>query len=406
MVKAVKENWDKIIKWLNIIFLFLFSLHLFDFPDKYIILWCIFTIAVFWIQNKKLCLDKIFWVLALAIILNGLGTYYYLAESLSYTVKDVIKMVVPTILVYLFMQQAAWNKKELDIENILLAIAVGTFLYSLLNYYSLVKYGFYDGDYRGWSDFWTNYNWRATHYSYWGCFVAGLCGYGIYCFFEKKWLRGFLITGMIIVENYIQIAGDNRMVLCVTVVALAVSLLMYCCFNMKDKAKIRKVLLVALIAIGIVAVLLWANAFGIRSSGYYKRFVTRNGGILKNDRFQMMFEAIRMLPSHWKGGGTMYAAGYFWVHNYWLQVANVSGIVPFILWMIVNIAAVWDVIKIIKSPSISNKLKYMLIPMVASIVAYLMMEPGGTESNRYIIFYVMLVALLKQVAKKTEVEHV
>ena len=183
MVKAVKENWDKIIKWLNIIFLFLFSLHLFDFPDKYIILWCIFTIAVFWIQNKKLCLDKIFWVLALAIILNGLGTYYYLAESLSYTVKDVIKMVVPTILVYLFMQQAAWNKKELDIENILLAIAVGTFLYSLLNYYSLVKYGFYDGDYRGWSDFWTNYNWRATHYSYWGCFVAGLCGYGIYCFF-------------------------------------------------------------------------------------------------------------------------------------------------------------------------------------------------------------------------------
>lgn len=406
MVKAVKENWDKIIKWLNIIFLFLFSLHLFDFPDKYIILWCIFTIAVFWIQNKKLCLDKIFWVLALAIILNGLGTYYYLAESLSYTVKDVIKMVVPTILVYLFMQQAAWNKKELDIENILLAIAVGTFLYSLLNYYSLVKYGFYDGDYRGWSDFWTNYNWRATHYSYWGCFVAGLCGYGIYCFFEKKWLRGFLVTGMIIVENYIQIAGDNRMVLCVTVVALAVSLLMYCYFNMKDKSKIRKVLLVALIAIGIVAVLLWTNAFGIRSSGYYKGFVTRNGGILKNDRFQMMFEAIRMLPSHWKGGATMYAAGYFWVHNYWLQVANVSGIIPFILWMIVNVAAVWDVIKIIKSPSVSSKLKYMLIPMVASIVAYLMMEPGGTESNRYIIFYVMLVALLKQVAKKTEVEHV
>lgn len=403
MVKAIKDKFDGIIKWANIVFLFLFSVHLFDFPDKYIILWCVFSIALFWLLYKKMCLDKMFWILAVAIILNGLGTYYYLSESLSYSLSDIIKMVVPTILVYPFMKQFVWNKRDIDVEMIILAIAVGTFIYSMLNYYSLMKYGFYDGDYRGWSDFWTNYNWRATHYSYWGCFIAGLSGYAIYCYFEKKWLKGLLFTGLIIVENYIQIAGDNRMILCVTAVALAVSLVLFCCFNIKDRTKIKKVLFIAIVGVALVAILLWIDPFGIRSSGYYQRFVTRNGGILRNDRFQMIYEAIIMLPSHWKGGATMYAAGNYWVHNYWLQVANVSGIIPFVLWMIVNISSIYDIIKVIRSPYISNKIKYMFIPLLASIVSYLMMEPGGTESNKYIIFYVLLIAMLKQLANKNRI---
>lgn len=94
----------------------------------------------------------------------------------------------------------------------------------------------------------------------------------------------------------------------------------------------------------------------------------------------------------------MWAAGNYWVHNYWLQVANVSGIFPFIFWMIVNVSAVIDVVRIIRSTGISQRLKYLLIPLLSSVVGYFMMEPGGTESNRYIIFYVMLIALVKQVA--------
>ena len=402
MVDAIKKNIEEIIKWANIIFLFLFSLHLFNFPDKYVILWCTFSIALFWLLHKELCLDKMFWVLSLAIILNGIGTYYYLAESLSYSISDIIKMVVPTILVYPFMKQFMCNKKDADVEKIILAIVVGTFIYSVLNYYMLAKYGFYKGDYRGWSDFWTNYSWRATHHSYWGCFVAGLLGYAIYCLYEKKWLKGLLFIGMVIIENYIQIAGDNRMVLCVTVVALAVSLALFCFMNIKDSNKIKRVLFAVLIIVIIGIVFLWLDPFGIRSSGYYQRFVTRNGGILKNDRFLMIYEAILMLPSHWKGGAIMYAGGNYWVHNYWLQVANVSGIVPFVLWMIVNISAVADVIRLIRSPYVSNKIKYMFIPMLSAIVGYLMMEPGGTELNRYIIFYVILIAILKQLANKKE----
>lgn len=396
MVNVIKENIDNIIKYANIVFLFVFSLHLCDFPDAYIVLWCMFSITLFWFCNKKLCLDKTFWILALAIVLNGLGTKYYLGESLGYTWKNIIKMVVPTVLVYPFMKQAVYNKKDIDIENILLAIALGTFAYSMLNYYAFVLHGFTNG--RIWSEFWTDYPMNATHHSYWGCFIAGLIGYGMYCLYEKKWIKGISIIVFIVLENLIQIAVDNRMVLCITLLAMGVSLILLVSLNINNKKIIKNAFFITLVGIVVVLLIFALDVFGIRTSGYFQRFFTRDGGILNNIRFQMIYEAITLLPSHWKGGATMWTAGWFWVHNYWLQVANVSGIIPFVLWMIVNVAAGWDTVKVIRSPYICNQIKYMFIPMLASIVGYLMMEPGGTESNRYIIFYVILIALLKQLA--------
>jgi len=397
MTKYLKDNLQIIMKWANVIFLFLFSLHFFNFPDKYIILWCMFAGIVFYLQNKKTGLDITFLFLTLAVMLNGIGTLYYLGEELSYTWKDIIKLVVPTILVYPFAKQVAYEKNDRDIEVILLTIVVGTFLYSLLNHYSYIFYG---NGLRMWSEFWTKYRMNATHHSYWGCFIAGILGYGIWCLFNKKCFKGILIVCFVLIENYIQIVVGNRMVLCVTALSLLMSLVLFLFLNLKNKKKIKFVVFGGIIVIVVLVAAISLNVFGIRSSEYFQNFFTRDGGIMNNIRFRMIYEAITMLPSHWKGGANMWAAGWYWVHNYWLQVANVSGIIPFILWMIVNIGAVIDTIKLIKSRYINDQIKYILIPMITSIVGYLMMEPGGTELNRYIIFYVILIAILKQLANK------
>lgn len=241
MVDYIKQNFEQIMKWANLLFLFLFALHLFDFSDKYIILWCMISMGICYVQYRFLGLDKIFVVLAAAILLNGIGTYYYLGESLSYTWKDIFKMTVPTIFVYPYIKGITWEKSDKEIENILLAIVFGTFCYSLLNYYSFLQHGFTEG--RIWSEFWTLYPQNATHHSYWGCFIAGLCGYGIVCLCKRKWLKGSLIMILVVIENYIQIAVDNRMVLCVTFVALAASLFVFLVLNIENKETIRRTLL-------------------------------------------------------------------------------------------------------------------------------------------------------------------
>ena len=400
-MKLLKSSLSEVMKYANIIFLFLFSVHLFNFPDKFILIWCAFAIGVFGLLNKKLCLDKVFFVLAAAVVLNGLGTYYYLGKNLNYSWGDIIKLTIPVIMVYPFMKQAVYNKESAYVEKIILAIVLGTFVYSMLNYYSFLVHGF-TGKGRIWSEFWTDYPMNATHHSYWGCFIAGMSGYVIYSFSEKKWIRGIIFAGLIVMENIAQAAADNRMVLCVTLVAFVVGLFLYFVFNPKNKKAIKNASIFLLAVMAIVAIVIALNVGGIRTSGYFYRFMTRDGGILKNIRFQMIYEAIMKIPSHWKGGATMYAAGVYWVHNYWLQVANVSGVIPFALWMVVNVAAVIDTVKLIKSPYVSMNIKYMVVPILASIVGYLMMEPGGTESNRYIIFYVLLVALLKQLTSNNK----
>ena len=220
--------------------------------------------------------------------------------------------------------------------------------------------------------------------------------------YERKWLKGLLLLFLVAIENYIQIAVDNRMVICITVVSLTVSLLLFLYLNINDKIKIKKTIFLILAVVAMTFFVVAINLFDIQSSSYLHNFISRDGGILKNNRFQMIYEAIIMLPSHWKGGATMWAAGNAWVHNYWLQVANVSGIIPFSLWMIVNISAMIDTIKVMRCQCISDEIKFMVIPLISAIVGYLMMEPGGTELNRYIIFYVLLIALMKQiVANKT-----
>ena len=266
-MKLLKYNLETIINEANLIFLFLFSLHLFNFPDKYILLWCAFSIVVFWLQKRTFCLDIMFWILSLAVLLNGLGTYYYLGESLSYSWGDIIKMTIPVIIVYPFMKQAIYEKHENYIEKILLAIALGTFVYSMLNYYALLVHGF-SGKGRIWAEFWTDYPMNATHHSYWGCFIAGMCGYVLYSFSEKKWIRGILFSAFIILGNLAQIAADNRMVLCVTLVSLAVSLFLYIIFNLKDKAKIRNISLVVLAGIVLVVIVFVSDIHG--SFGYAK----------------------------------------------------------------------------------------------------------------------------------------
>ena len=175
---------------------------------------------------------------------------------------------------------------------------------------------------------------------------------------------------------------------------------MYLGVNIKDQKKTKIAILTVVCMVALAAFAFSTDMFGVRSSAYMQRFLTRNGGILKNVRFQMIYEAIMKLPSHWKGGAEMWTAGYYHVHNYWLQVANVSGIIPFALWMIVNISTVVDAVKIMRSKVLSNDMKFLLIPLWIALVCYLMMEPGGTESNRYIIFYVMLIALMKQIAQQ------
>lgn len=388
-----KSKMAEILWIVNLILVFLLAVYFKGFPEKYILIWGAVGSVIFWYLNKTICLDLDFLILAMAVIVHSVMMKYYFTDALTYTWDKMGKAIMVPLLLYLVAKQMQWKQSERKTEIILIALGLGTFFYSLLNYWSYLQEGPIG---RVWKDFWIHIPIYATQFSYWGVFIVGLLGYGFYCLCERMWIRGVCILVCIGVVNYINIVVDNRMLLVITIIVMVMNVFLYLLFNRKNKKRVRMICLTVLVIVFQVIGVFLFNVGGIKDTIYFTHFIERDGGIFRNVRFSAMWEAICLIPSHWKGGGTMHAGGFNGVHNYWLQVADDAGAFPFIMWMIFNLSALYSVFELIGSPYVSQRIKYMLIPMLGAVVAYLMMETGGRELTHYIIFYIILVALMKQ----------
>lgn len=384
-------NW-----YLNLVVLFLLSLHVGGYSSKKVILWALISITLFAVLNKNIRIDWQGLVLIDALLLYGIIYEYYFGALDYYDWWHMEDVALPPILMYIVCQQMTWEQNWHKIKLIFLSISLGTFIYSILNHYVYLQEGFIVNMGRCWNDFWTHTSSYATEFSYWGVFIVGLFGYAFYHLFAKKRLIGLCILTLIVIENYIHIAVDNRMVLMVTVMAALSTAFLYIYFNRKDSSKIKKFLLLIIFLIIIGSIILIFNIGGIRDSTYLNHFFSRDGGILKNIRFQAMWESILMLPSHWKGGRTMNPAGLNAPHNYWLLVADDTGLFTFTLWMVFNIGGLISIVKLVKSPQISKEMKYLIVPDIIAVVSYLMMETGGGGRSDLIIFYVIFIAIINQ----------
>lgn len=404
MRKTMKQKFNTAYYILALIMLFLISVHFLGYTEKHIIVWSVLMLVCSVVIKHRLVLDEKFLVLSCAVILQGLMFGYYYSQEEYWSGWRFSDMVWPPVLMYLVSRQICWRQSQGRIELLFLSVCWGTFVYSLLNHYMYLKEGFSSSS-RGWNEFWTHIGHYATEYSYWGVFIAGLLGYGFFLLLQKHWLQGGGICLAVALENYIHIAVDNRMVLMVTFVVAAVTLILYFYFNWQYKQRIGKIVLVLLSICVVVGIGIALNIGGIRDTTFFVSLTTRNGGILKNVRFQLIWEAIRLLPSHWKGGGTMYLFGFTCVHNYWLQVANDTGIVTFILWMIFNVSVIVSMVKCVISPYIEMRIKYLVIPLMCAVISYLSMEIGGQGKSEYILFYVILSGMLHQLMKNRYKNH-
>ena len=383
---------------LQIILLFLFSVHFGGIEEKLLWIWGIAGVAFFVKKYKKIRIDFHSVLLFLILLIYSTVYKYHFTESKSYTWGQMIQMLILPILMYFLCRLIVYQKKESYIEKLLWAIAGGTFLYSLLNYTVYLNEGFPNYE-RAWGDFWSQEYLYATQHSYWGVFAAALVGYAFCCLFEKKWIKSFLALLSVIISNYINLVVGNRMVLMTTIVATGLCMVMFLIINWNDSRTIRSSIFAFLITIVILLISVTLSWEVLAESPYYLRimtFMSRDGGILHNIRFQMAAETLRQLPEYPFGGGYIHPLGAPGAHNYWLQAANDTGIVTLILWTVYIILVIVDAVHLLWQKQVEKRIKYMLVSMIGASGAYLMMEIGGGGMIDYIIFFVMLSAILHQ----------
>ena len=402
MLTALKNkvNWTNI----NFLLLFLYSLRIFRIQDEILWIWGIVGILYFVIKRKRILLGFQGIVLCVITPIYAFIYKYYFTETRGYTWNDVAYMIFLPIFMYLLSRQLVYKRKGEELEIGLWCVAGGTFLYSLLNHWMYLQYGFTEGP-RIWTEFWIREGIYATEASFWGVFITALIGYGFCCFCQKKWSRGIAALLGVLIGNIINIQVGNRMVFMTTFVAAAVSFGMFFILNRKNRKLILRVFLCCCAALLIGGLAVYSNWEKIQQTPYYVNIISRDGGILHNVRFAMIIDTLRQLPYNLIGGGHIYPAGFYAVHNYWLQAANDTGIWTLILWIVYSIVAIVDIIKLLLLKNIDRRIKYMLIPMFVAVVGYMMMEQAGTGKWIYVNFYVMLSAFIHQLVMNEKNEN-
>lgn len=392
---------------LNIILLFLFSAHFLGKEEYVLWIWGITGVILIIRKKEKILID--FHAILLIAILAVYSIMYKLhfGEIKLYTWRNMLEMFILPIFMYFLVRQMIFNRKENYIEKSLWAIVGGTFLYTILNYIIYLKEGFLDGA-RAWCDFWTHEPLYATQHSYWGIFIAALTGYTFCCMNQKKWLRSSISLIAIVVCNYINLTVQNRMVLMTTVVAIFISTLIYFIINWKRILENCGGILIFAVVLAVLLIIVKLNWHSFLETSYYADLMgvmSRDGGILHNIRFRMIIETLQQLPYHPYGGGNIHPAGFAGVHNYWLQAANDTGIVTLVLWGIYLLWMIVEAVWIVFQKQIEKSVKYMLIPLTGAVGSYLMMEIGGGGFVDYIIFFIILSAILHQMVQNMRKEY-
>ena len=199
--------------------------------------------------------------------------------------------------------------------------------------------------------------------------------------------------------NVINILYNNRMVFAITVVVLGINSIIYIYLNRKEKRTWYILLAAAAGIAALIIIVLGLNLGGIRDTQYFNNLLHRDGGIIHNIRFQIHAEAVSQLLSHWKGGGTMMMAGLNSAHNYWLELANRTGLASFIPTVAFTVLALIDTVKLILAPQIPVKIKYLLPSVFMSLFLYHYMEVGGTARPDYFLYVTVMAGIIYQTRK-------
>lgn len=391
---------EKIFWIMNVFILFLYAVDIFGFPNKLAIVWVGIVGVYYWKDQKLIKLDIKLFLLTVAMVFHAAIFKYY---SPDFSITLTFSLAVVPILFYLLGRQligvaSTENNYEDKAEIVTLVVTTGMFVHALLNFYAWTQG--HDG--KLWDDFWPDVLCTVTtQHSFLAVAAGGLIAYGIY-YTTKKWYVSVGTLFMAFTVNVINIIYDNRMVLAISVVVLGMNAVIFMYLNRKSK-KAWCMIGGALVAIVLALVLVFGlNLGNIRESQYIYNLVNRDGGIVNNIRFKYQAKAISQLLSHWRGGVTMELLGSGFAHNYWLDMANHTGLASFIPMVLFTVSALLDMVRLILSNHVSKKIKYLLPSVFMSIFLYHCMEPGGIARPDYILYLTIMAGIMYQTRKCVE----
>ncbi len=401
MKKTIVNN---VFIYANLICLFIFSVQLCQTPDIKTLIWLLAMYIYIFITTKKNVID-----IKSLFLLAGMCMHAYMFGQYNeqFTNQELIELAVIPFFAYIGgkLLVAFLDREKLSkgIKWLVLIVAFGITVHATLNYLNYLETGFVIESGKRWLDYWSEIPLFSTEHSFYGAMMAGLLFYACYELVNRH-LHGILVLLGVIWVNYINIQVMNRMVFAITIVVFILALIIYAFLVRKDKKKIRIILSITGCLAVAVLMILYFNVGGIRDTAFYSALLNRDGGIIKNVRFQIYWSAIKQLIPCWQGGLQMDLLGLSNAHNFWLQVAYESGIIPFLCLVIYTVWNFYDILKLLMGKNIDISSKLLLVTAYLGMFCYFMTEQGGNGTAEFIMYFTLMGGIISQTVKIQNME--
>ena len=397
-------NIKQIFIYINLLCLFVFSVQLCQAPDIKSLIWLLVMWLYIFISTRENIFD-----MKAVLLLAGMSLHAYIFGQYNeqFTDRELIELAVIPFLAYLggkllvaFQDRTAFSR---GIKSLVLTVAFGITVHATLNYMNYLETGFVVQSGKRWLDYWTQIPLYATEHSFFGAIMAGLLFYACYELLNRHF-HGILVFLGVLWVNYINIQVMNRMIFAITIVVFLVSLIIYIFLIRKDKKKLKTVLITMVCLVAVVLLVLLFDIGHIRETTFYSELLNKDGGIIKNVRFQIYWTALKQLIPCWQGGMQMDLLGFYNAHNFWLQIAYVSGIIPFLCLTIYTVWNFYDILKLILNKKLDISAKLLLSSAYMGLFCYFMTEQGGNGTADFIMYFTLIGGIISQTVKRLKME--
>ena len=284
-------------------------------------------------------------------------------------------------------------------------LSLGMFLHGLLNIYAYINsehYATYEY-YRISVDFWRNetVNVKSTEMLF---VMATGVGLGV-LFSSTKLCYKIYALATIVISLAVTAFLANRTLIVVFVIIFAWRWVYW--FLNRSVSLIKKLL--ALIGIPIIVfsfiAMIESNLFGLKdffnSLKIIKRFTSDSEGARSNV-WSVFFENSNFMKYPWGGKFITEGTEYSYLHNTWLDVYNVAGVIPFLLFLILTVVCL---IQFLKHKTILNRYNKaaeatIMQSLMIAVALNMMVEPILESNPYYFIAFLMILGACKGYTKR------
>ena len=248
-------------------------------------------------------------------------------------------------------------------------------------------------------DFWTRQKISNTGTAINGDYLIGIMYY-VLLKEKNKNLKYFTIVLFLLSMFYLVVIGRRT-----SLIMLAITFIVLFLFESriikkmsgKAKAYLIRSFIIAALSVILIIVFYHFNIFSCQKFlNQFRIIVKFRQGLIGDERFKLYFGALKLLTSYPFGGQQISGILGLPIHEFWLDIYDYAGVVPFVLMIIYSLSYVKNIVRLYRDNKISIETKVFLFGIYICTIIQMFLEPIMTGASLFLIISIIVNTIVER----------